>query len=70
MENKATHVSLMLYETSKRCEGFSGRALRKLPFLAHALFIKGPTSTVEEFIGSLNLAIDHELKERSLLSSA
>ncbi|XP_050378176.1 pachytene checkpoint protein 2 homolog [Argentina anserina] len=30
------HLSRQLLETAEACEGFSGRSLRKLPFLAHA----------------------------------
>lgn len=30
--------SMMLYAIAKECDGLSGRALRKLPFMAHALF--------------------------------
>lgn len=39
-DNSAIKRSVMVFETSERCEGFSGRALRKIPFLAHALFIQ------------------------------
>jgi len=35
-ENDSTRHSMALYRTSIACEGLSGRALRKLPFLAHA----------------------------------
>ena len=38
MENDATRVSLQLRDISYKSEGLSGRTLRKLPFLAHALY--------------------------------
>ena len=46
MDNDTTRLSLSLLETSKKCEGCSGRALRKLPFLAHAFYVQ--VSVVEK----------------------
>jgi hypothetical protein len=40
VENDATRVSLQLREIAAKSVGLSGRALRKLPFLAHALYCK------------------------------
>ncbi|XP_036081774.1 pachytene checkpoint protein 2 homolog isoform X2 [Rousettus aegyptiacus] len=43
IENNVSKLSLLLSEISRKSEGLSGRVLRKLPFLAHALYIQvGP----------------------------
>uniref|UniRef100_A0A4W5PU10 Pachytene checkpoint protein 2 C-terminal domain-containing protein n=1 Tax=Hucho hucho TaxID=62062 RepID=A0A4W5PU10_9TELE len=39
-ESNVTELSLVLRNIAIKSKGFSGRALRKLPFLAHALFVK------------------------------
>ena len=38
MENDATSLSLKLRDIASQSVGLSGRTLRKLPFLAHALY--------------------------------
>lgn len=38
MENDATSLSLKLRDIASKSVGLSGRTLRKLPFLAHALY--------------------------------
>jgi hypothetical protein len=38
--NEASRPSMMLLEAMKLCEGFSGRAMRKLPFIAHSHFVQ------------------------------
>ena len=40
IENDATRSSLQLRELAMKSEGLSGRSLRKVPFLAHALYSK------------------------------
>ncbi|EPY84988.1 thyroid receptor-interacting protein 13 [Camelus ferus] len=40
IENNVSKLSLLLSEISRKSEGLSGRVLRKLPFLAHALYIQ------------------------------
>nr|XP_021531035.1 pachytene checkpoint protein 2 homolog isoform X2 [Aotus nancymaae] len=40
IENNVSKLSLLLSEISRKSEGLSGRVLRKLPFLAHALYIR------------------------------
>jgi len=46
------------------CEGLSGRTLRKLPFLAHAFFVQAPSSTYEQYMWALNLALAKEKQGR------
>lgn len=58
--NDVVHLSLLLYEISQQCQGWSGRKLRKLPFLALAQRItEAPPSTVE-FLVTLKSVIDME----------
>ena len=46
---------MMLHALAARCEGLSGRALRKLPFLAHANLIASPaTVSLEAFLDALH----------------
>ncbi|MGH0136413.1 UNVERIFIED_CONTAM: hypothetical protein FKN15_061060 [Acipenser sinensis] len=40
LENKVSELSLLLNKIAQKSKGLSGRALRKLPFLAHALYIQ------------------------------
>ncbi|KAK3912213.1 Pachytene checkpoint protein 2-like protein [Frankliniella fusca] len=45
--------SQTLLQISKDCEGLNGRTLRKLPYLAHALFIQKPSSSLKDFLEAL-----------------
>lgn len=69
IENNVSKLSLLLSEISRKSEGLSGRVLRKLPFLAHALFVQAPTVTIEGFLQALSLAVDKQFEERKKLSS-
>jgi SpoVK/Ycf46/Vps4 family AAA+-type ATPase len=57
-----------LMRLSQHCKRFSGRTLRKLPFLAHALFLKKDEVTLEEFLVGLRLAIQKHLKDKVKIS--
>lgn len=46
----------------------SGRTLRKIPFLAHALFLSTQNVTLEMFLEAMDLAVDKEHKDRKLFS--
>lgn len=55
---------------SKNSVGFSGRTLRKLPFLAHALYCNYSSSnesqiSLEQFIDALLLAIEKEYLDQN-----
>eukprot|EP00053_Salpingoeca_punica_P008296 m.74823 g.74823 ORF g.74823 m.74823 type:complete len:439 (+) comp14538_c0_seq1:165-1481(+) len=68
VSSDSTRPSLMLYEIAKKCEGFSGRTLRKLPFLAHALFIQTCDCLgFEDYLQALSQAVDAEIQQRSNL---
>ncbi|KAG3266932.1 thyroid hormone receptor interactor 13 [Ictidomys tridecemlineatus] len=68
IENNVSKLSLLLSEISRKSEGLSGRVLRKLPFLAHALYIQAPTVTIEGFLQALSLAVDKQFEEKKKLS--
>uniref|UniRef100_A0A674GDF4 Pachytene checkpoint protein 2 homolog n=1 Tax=Taeniopygia guttata TaxID=59729 RepID=A0A674GDF4_TAEGU len=50
IENNVSRLSLLLKEISRKSEGLGGRVLRKLPFLAHALYIQVSSLYSSEFI--------------------
>uniref|UniRef100_A0A674AS16 Pachytene checkpoint protein 2 homolog n=1 Tax=Salmo trutta TaxID=8032 RepID=A0A674AS16_SALTR len=66
-ESKVSELSLVLRNIAIKSKGFSGRALRKLPFLAHALFVKTPTVSLERFLEAMDLAVDKQIEERDNL---
>ncbi|XP_004698469.2 pachytene checkpoint protein 2 homolog [Echinops telfairi] len=70
IENNVSRLSLLLSDISRKSEGLSGRVLRKLPFLAHALFVQAPTVTIEAFLQALSLAVDRQFEERKKLSTS
>lgn len=43
---------------------FSGRTLRKLPFLAHALFIKKSPTSISNFIKAMSSAVQHQRESK------
>ena len=63
--------SLMLYALARECDGLSGRALRKLPLLAHALFAPsgadGRALEAAAFLRALHRAIAYERASRGAL---
>ncbi|KAL0985470.1 hypothetical protein UPYG_G00157300 [Umbra pygmaea] len=65
-----SELSLVLRNISIKSIGLSGRALRKLPFLAHALFVKSPTVSLEAFLGAMELAVDKQMEESANLLNA
>ncbi|XP_073728734.1 pachytene checkpoint protein 2 homolog isoform X2 [Misgurnus anguillicaudatus] len=67
MESDVTRLSLMLRKISQKSVGFSGRTLRKIPFLAHALFGKTSTMTVESFLKAMDLAVENQRQEQANL---
>jgi len=54
-----------LYRCSEEAEGLSGRGLRKLPFLAHAMYIDSPSISYERYCAALLKVIRFELKARA-----
>ncbi|XP_068092580.1 pachytene checkpoint protein 2 homolog isoform X5 [Hyperolius riggenbachi] len=70
VDNNVSNLSLLLNDISRKSEGLSGRVLRKLPFLAHALFIQSPTVTIEKFLQALSLTVDRQFEERKTLKDS
>ncbi|XP_067365939.1 pachytene checkpoint protein 2 homolog isoform X2 [Channa argus] len=71
-ESDVSEHSLILRKIAVKSKGLSGRALRKLPFLAHALFVKfvcmqTPTVTLESFLDAMDQAVDKQREEKSNL---
>jgi hypothetical protein len=53
---------MMLHAIALRCEGLSGRALRKLPFLGHAMFVPRAATniTLEKYLDALYRVVQYE----------
>lgn len=63
-KNSAVENSRNLKRISELTEGLSGRTIRKLPFLAHALFLNKPKTTLADFLKALEQAVRNQIKER------
>ena len=67
VENNATKNSLMLWRVAAKCAGLSGRTIRKVAFLALALFSNASVRgniTLEESLISLDKAVERQIKDR------
>lgn len=70
-EHKNTNYNscaIRLKEIAEKCQGFSGRALRKLPLYTQATFLDTRTYTLDNFLDALVQAADcmfNEMKELS-----
>ncbi|KAJ3155691.1 Pachytene checkpoint protein 2 [Geranomyces michiganensis] len=65
--------SLFLWKVAGDCEGFSGRTLRKLPFLAHAFHLTiavDATPTLLEYVIAMHRAVSRELEDKNMLDRA
>jgi SpoVK/Ycf46/Vps4 family AAA+-type ATPase len=56
------HPQSSLRDISERCESLSGRTLRRLPYLAIALYADDDTVTLPQALSALSLAVDHQLE--------
>lgn len=54
----------IMAQVCKEAVGLTGRALRKLPFLAHALFLKKDSATLREFLIAMRSAVDHTKRNK------
>ncbi|KAK3085404.1 hypothetical protein FSP39_002835 [Pinctada imbricata] len=68
IENDATRNSLQLREISRQSYGLSGRSLRKLPFIAHAMYLQSAQIPLTRFLDSLNKAVQRQFQEREDLT--
>lgn len=67
-QNDATRLSLQLRDISIKSHSLSGRSLRKLPFIAHAMFVQSSTVSLEDFLKALDMAVERQFKEREDLT--
>ncbi|KAK9872263.1 hypothetical protein WA026_017064 [Henosepilachna vigintioctopunctata] len=65
--NNLNQISRKLLELCEKSCGFSGRALRKIPFIAYALFSASNSNNVEEFFISMEKAIEKEKSDRTYI---
>lgn len=63
-----SHTHQQLTHIIGECIGFSGRTLRKLPFLAHALFMPSAEGTLEEFLVALRAAVGAQRESETQLT--
>ncbi|KAF9278982.1 Pachytene checkpoint protein 2 [Mortierella alpina] len=54
------YVATTLFEIAGEAEGMSGRAIRKLPFLAHAAHVQSGTATIGSFLMALKQTVHTE----------
>ncbi|KAK5892447.1 hypothetical protein CesoFtcFv8_012825 [Champsocephalus esox] len=66
-KSEVSEHSLNLRSIAQKSKGLSGRALRKLPFLAHALFVKTPTATLESFMEAMHQTVEKQREEKAHL---
>jgi hypothetical protein len=52
--------SAQLFFCAAKAQGLSGRALRKLPFLAHAKFLRSKVVSIDKYCQALLQAIEAE----------
>lgn len=55
--------SLKLLEICRLSVGLTGRTLRKIPFLAHALYLTGDSISLSQFLKAMQLAVEKQKKE-------
>uniref|UniRef100_A0AAY3ZXA8 Pachytene checkpoint protein 2 homolog n=1 Tax=Denticeps clupeoides TaxID=299321 RepID=A0AAY3ZXA8_9TELE len=68
MESNVSQMSLSLRRIAEKSKGLSGRSLRRLPFLAHALFVK--VVVLEPLSNNLPPAFVEKMKNFMLVRSA
>ncbi|XP_061810178.1 pachytene checkpoint protein 2 homolog [Nerophis lumbriciformis] len=68
--SEVSEHSLTVRDIAVKSKGLSGRALRKLPFLAHALFVKTPSVTLERFLEAMDQAADKQKEEKANLMNS
>lgn len=59
-------LSLELYDLAEKSVGMSGRSLRKIPFLAHSLYLDKNATTIEDFLQAMQKAIIKQLSDTEI----
>ncbi|XP_026667957.1 pachytene checkpoint protein 2 homolog isoform X4 [Ceratina calcarata] len=62
-ETPQTKNSLKLMDLCEESQGFSGRILKKIPFLAHAFYLRTKKCTLPRFLRAMHLAIKRERED-------
>ncbi|XP_044752416.1 pachytene checkpoint protein 2 homolog [Coccinella septempunctata] len=65
--NELDKYSRTLLEICEKSVGLSGRSLRKIPFIGYALFSNIKSENVEDFLNSMERAIEKEKSDRENL---
>ncbi|KAI9137738.1 pachytene checkpoint protein 2 [Paraphysoderma sedebokerense] len=60
--------SVLLFQVATKCHGLSGRTLRKLPFLTHAMYYQTSAASLSDYIQALGMAVENEQTVRQELS--
>ncbi|KAF9109417.1 Pachytene checkpoint protein 2 [Mortierella sp. AM989] len=68
-DDQTVHRAQVLYQIAGLAAGMSGRAIRKLPFLAHAGYIQSPTTAMDIFLAALQRAVEAEQQSSSRLKT-
>ncbi|KXJ75937.1 hypothetical protein RP20_CCG010685 [Aedes albopictus] len=66
-QSEASVVSKNLKSLAELSVGMSGRSLRKVPFLAHALFVKQEQTTLLKFLGAMRSTVRKVKNDRKML---
>lgn len=62
--NQCSNDTKYLLKICSRSVGLSGRSLRKMSFIAHALFLNKTEISLAEFLSAMEKAIEREHSER------
>jgi len=69
-DDPGSRCARLLARAARACDGLSGRALRKLPFLAYAAASRGAACDRERFLAALSDAARTEREDREALKRA
>ncbi|RDD47280.1 Pachytene checkpoint protein 2-like protein [Trichoplax sp. H2] len=69
-KDETAKLSQKLLEVARLCKGRSGRYLKKLPFLAHALAIQSATCNIKDFIDAMSKTIEQADGEKDLFTTS
>lgn len=69
-EQQPFSTANIMTQICKEALNLSGRALRKLPFLAHALFLKKDSATLREFLISMRYAINYSKSNKEIIDQS
>ena len=59
--NHASSPACRVWDLALKCQGFSGRTLRRLPILGLAMYTWGGNCSLQDAVSALEAAIDQEL---------